>query len=42
MFLYYLCRLNMQGKDKNLIIRSSVAEFLIFEQQKKDGKWNIF
>ena len=26
----------MQEKDKNLIIRSSAAEFLIFEQQKKD------
>lgn len=26
----------MQKKDKNLIIRSSAAEFLIFEQQKKD------
>ncbi len=36
MFLYYLWRLNMQEKDKNLIIRSSAAEFLIFEQQKKE------
>ncbi len=26
----------MQEKDKNLIIRSSAAEFLIFEQQKKE------
>ncbi len=26
----------MQGKNKNLIIRSSTAEFLIFEQQKKE------
>lgn len=29
-------RLNMQEKNKNLIIRSSAAEFLIFEQQKQE------